>query len=178
MALFHLAASVSGSCHRHISLKYLNTVEPSSSFLVTCFSFADQWKWLSCVICLLVKRLCGGHVIKVTCPSCAAPEITHSPLPIVSIFAAVLSQPACLHHWPSIKMDDTSPLPHTVQKWSQNIPDMSTATLCWRRHLEPESVERWSGLELQHREPTCTSSRLNLLSIMTGKPFFYHQTMN
>ncbi len=43
-----------------------------------------------------------------------------------------------LHHRLCIKMDNTSPLPPTVQKWSQNIPDTGTAILCWRCHLGPE----------------------------------------
>lgn len=41
-----------------------------------------------------------------------------------------------------IKLTAASPLPPNVQKWSPNVPDTSTAFLCWSCNLE--SVQEWS----------------------------------
>lgn len=50
---------------------------------------------------------------------------------------ATLAKPAGIHHWLYIIMDDMSPLPTAVQKWSQNISFVEAAILLECRHLEP-----------------------------------------
>ncbi len=65
-----------------------------------------------------------------------------------------------LHHRLYIKIDDTSPFPPTVHKWSQNIPDTGAAILRWWRHLGPESAQL-SGVQLSRPYTRPTRSVIN-----------------
>lgn len=49
----------------------------------------------------------------------------------------------CNHR--QVKMDDVSPHPPTLQKWSQSIMKMTAAILLYRHHLESESGLSWLG---------------------------------